>query len=135
MRTWIFVGLVIIGFTAPSAKAFTTTEDLIKNCKVAKTLHDPTSRDTNKPTSTADTFSTTYCDVFFYAFTQGMLKQATSGKPRSEPRMCLPPNSSQEWPLVFLKFMENHPNRLHEEAADTVWDALVEAYPCKPPKK
>ncbi|HEX7158264.1 MAG TPA: Rap1a/Tai family immunity protein [Edaphobacter sp.] len=138
MRPWIFVGLVlaVMAILVPSAQAFTTTEDLIKNCKVAKSLNDPTSRDTNKSTGgVADTFSTTYCNVFFYAFTQGMFKQAASGKPRSQLRMCLPPNSSSEWPLVFLKFMDNHPNRLHEDAADTVWDALVDAYPCKPPKK
>ena len=135
MRPWILAGLLMMAIIVPSARAFTTTEDLIKNCKVAKSLSDTASRDTNKSTSVPDTFSTTYCNVFFYAFTQGMFKEAASGKPRSTPKMCLPANSSSEWPLVFLKYMDNHPNRLHEEAADTVWDAFVEAYPCKAPKK
>ena len=133
MRPWVSAGLLMMLIIVPSAQAFTTTEDLIKNCKVAKSLTDTASP--NRSTNVSDTFSTTYCSVFFYAFTQGMFKEAASGKPRSEPKMCLPPNSSSEWPLVFLKYMDNHPNRLHEEAADTVWDALVEAYPCKAPKK
>lgn len=78
MRPWIF-GLVMMAIIVPSAQAITTTEDLIKNCKVAKSLNDPTSSDSNKPASVPDTFSATYCNVFFYASTQGMFKEAASG--------------------------------------------------------
>jgi hypothetical protein len=32
--------------------------------------------------------------------------------------------------LVYLKYMDAHPEELHEEASVTVWNALTDAYRC-----
>jgi hypothetical protein len=135
MRSWIFICLLMMAVIVPSAQASSTTENLVNHCKMFKSYNDARARDQDKSLTVPEAFAVAYCGTFFYAFAQGVLKEAASGMPRSATGMCMPESSASEWPLVFLKYMDNHPNRLHEEAADTVWDALVEAYPCKRPAK
>lgn len=45
---------------------------------------------------------------------------------------CFPHNSTPgQYARVVIKFLNEHPERLHERASFLVVDALIEAFPCK----
>jgi hypothetical protein len=46
---------------------------------------------------------------------------------------CVPPESVTSWQiqLVVIKYLEDHPEKLHEEAVVGVMDALTKAFPCE----
>lgn len=41
--------------------------------------------------------------------------------------------SGEQMRLIFLKYMREHPERLHESAAPLLFSALADAYPCPRP--
>jgi hypothetical protein len=45
--------------------------------------------------------------------------------------ICLPSGSSgEQYMVIFINYLQAHPERLHEPAARLLLDAIFETYPC-----
>jgi len=45
--------------------------------------------------------------------------------------ICSPPGLTVgQGRMVFIKYAENHPERLHEDYHALIWDSFLEAWPC-----
>lgn len=62
---------------------------------------------------------------------QNMIDAVTK-KPLSKRFVCFPTTGipSAELILVFLKFMDDHPEQLHEDVTTTVYNSINKAYHC-----
>lgn len=57
---------------------------------------------------------------------------AVENKTQSEPPACIPHEVTvAELGRVVVKYMTDHPNRLHEYFGLLVFSAFIEAYPCR----
>ncbi len=49
------------------------------------------------------------------------------------PKICFPTDealSTGQLAKILVKYLENHPERLHENPSRLMWDAFTEAFPC-----
>ena len=111
---------------APDCRAMLKSESLLSYCQVAK--------------KTVWTDNEMIQLQFCNGYTQGIsdaiqLNEAmvdAHGRLLHKQTFCLPDDgiSTTEAALVYLKYMDAHPEELHEEASVTVWNALTDAYRC-----
>ena len=119
----VLFGLLLI---APLTHAQTKTgEQMEENCK--KLAASDTS-----PGGAA--FDAGHCAGFIEGVinTQQFLEVADQNHAKGFPqRFCLPENVTNDQTLkVFLKFLNDHPERLHESAVVLLIESLAQAFPC-----
>jgi hypothetical protein len=121
--------LIVLLFTCVGLHALMTAEELVNRCKVTK----------QKTMSNDDMMDYMYCTGYITGFTQATDQDENTVDMNSKPltrqkTVCLPAGaeiSADELVLVFLKFTDDHPEVLHEDASIVVHNALVKAYSCK----
>lgn len=78
------------------------------------------------PASNADAMASTFC----FGYINGVLDFQSSAR-KDVAYFCLPEGASRMQALrVVVKFLTDHPERLHEHEVNLVIFALREAFPC-----
>lgn len=82
----------------------------------------------------AVTQSLSYENLLDFYWCLGFLEGVTSMHPSTlPPRSCLPEGGTYTQVMqVLVKYLKDHPERLHEDQTVLTVDALVTAFPCKP---
>lgn len=71
------------------------------------------------------------CDLYVGGFVHGVTLAAYASR-HGGPLPCLPQQVyGEEYFRVMKKWVQDHPNRLHEDVPRLVYEAFLEAYPCK----
>ena len=140
MRRTVMVGLVL-GLLSVQARAqrpeAVTGVQLLDHCTAAVRLLEQQSG------TTTEHFEYGFCLAYVLGFGDGMrigsLKtvvntvQTNTTAPTTfgGVGVCAPVDvSGEQLVRVVLKYLQQHPELLHEPAADLVWTALHEAFPC-----
>jgi Rap1a immunity proteins len=72
------------------------------------------------------------CLSYIDGFREGFLVGATMGEVEKPLLLCLPEHvTSGQTARVIIRFLQNHPERLHQPAATLTYEALNKAFPCK----
>ena len=129
---WIFaigiIALFFVGGARPAHAAMLTGLQLREYCGLIK-------RDSSTMTSTEIEHGE-MCLIFITAIEEGY----ELGMPKDKRLICIPtdpvvPNG--ELGLIVFKYLDEHPEELHNDPGYLVLDALHTAFPCKfiPPSK
>jgi hypothetical protein len=115
--------LTVLSLVAPKAFALTAS-DLVESCQVLR----------KDSLSGLDNQRSLWCVGYMQGALDGMLLYQdvlNNDKRPAVKSVCLPEEATnKEIGLVFLKFMDEHPEKLHESAGFTFWSAVSHAYPC-----
>lgn len=78
-----------------------------------------------------DTFASTICTSYLSGYVEG--HEVTVQVSKAQRVFCLPAGgvTGANLGLVVDKWLDEHPQRLHEAALGLVTLALIDAYPCK----
>jgi len=84
----------------------------------------------NSPWTTKKNIDTFSCLSYVKGFVDGSLNLIPALMAGKLP-YCPPASSNvDQWVRVFLKYMDQHPAKLHLEAGNMLMLALIEAFPC-----
>ncbi len=75
-----------------------------------------------------DDFSSGQCLGMLYAI--GYTNYVSSIKYKNKPLFCTPPVQMMKSARIVVKYLKDHPEKLHEEAVGLAVEALSEAFPC-----
>jgi hypothetical protein len=126
----LLVLLTLLGGTlhAPSVRAADSAMEIAGLCDGFRMAHHDTDGNVRGFHSTSDTG---YCWGAFSTIQDvGQIWWPDSPN-RTALWLCLPPDGTTlELVKVFIRYMDEHPNRGHERFGLVVLDSLREAYPC-----
>jgi hypothetical protein len=111
----IFIGLIfllLIGASVNAEEPSGDGKELLRDCETTKNVS-----------------STMWC----YGYLNGILdmQSLTEGNPYL-PTLCTPPEVTMEQARrVVVKYLQNHPEKLHYGEHALTYIALIEAFPCK----
>jgi hypothetical protein len=73
------------------------------------------------------------CHTWIYGFVRGMqISQITATAVNLKPVTCFPRSiTGEQAQLIIMKYLRDHPEDLHHEAAAISGAALIRAFPCK----
>ena len=129
MRTSIFAAILLsLAFCAPAHSQSETGSDLLTKCKdFLNTV------DKSAPYSSA--FAVGFCPGFISGVLSGAEVWEASDTLRkvTHPMAWCRPEQANNGEIirVFVKFLEDHPERLHEPAGLLLLTSLSTAFPCK----
>jgi len=63
-----------------------------------------------------------------YGFDMGMLTESNNDRNAIKKNMCIPKDKNQ-WTTIVKKYLEDHPEKLHEQGASLVISSLATAFP------
>jgi hypothetical protein len=114
------LGIILCFGSVHDVKAFNSGEDLLKFCE-------------KKPNSTGDVGCHLYIKGLVEGFKQGELQRfmsMTGNYFASE--LCIPEGVTfNQLTLIVVKYLKNHPEKLHEHPSDVVLNSVREAFPCR----
>ena len=101
------------------------SESLVSYCQVAK----------KTVMIDAEMIQFQFCNGYIQGISDAMQMQQAEidakGRLIHKQTFCLPDEvTTTELALVYLKYMDGHPEKLHEDAFVTLWNALNDAYRC-----
>ncbi len=136
-RILLLIGALMMLVAPVWSQAGQKAEDLVRVCREAEKVMDGGSL---KGSSRAALYAGTCFGYFAGALATHTLYQrffdemkATPGWEHGEALFCTHNAiNSGEAVKVFLKYMKDHPEKLHENQHMMVLDALTAAFPCKP---
>jgi hypothetical protein len=83
--------------------------------------------------STQEKINGSYCGGFLLGFYESHLIEQENTKPKL---YCMPHDiKTEQLNRIFVKYLEEHPERLREETADLLYASLKNAFPCEKKKK
>jgi len=63
-----------------------------------------------------------------YGFDMGMLTESNNDRNAIKKNMCIPKDKNQ-WTTIVKKYLEDHPEKIHEQGANLVISSLATAFP------
>jgi hypothetical protein len=101
------------------------SESLVSYCQVAK----------KTVMTDAEMIQFQFCNGYIQGISDAMQMQQAEidakGRLIHKQTYCLPDEvTTTELALVYLKYMDGHPEKLHEDSFVTLWNALNDAYRC-----
>ena len=64
-----------------------------------------------------------------YGFDMGTLTESDNDRNATKKTMCIPKDKNQ-WTTIVKKYLEDHPEKLHEQGVSLVISSLATAFPC-----
>jgi hypothetical protein len=132
----VSIVLVLGTFCASAGGAEVTGVELLDHCTTAIRVTEQHSG------STSEYYDGAFCLAYVLGFADGLKMGSVVNTVKSNTRtpttsggnvgVCEPDHVSNEQLIrVVLKYLQQHPESLHEPAGFLVWTALHEAFPCK----
>jgi Rap1a immunity proteins len=126
--TFIAVAILACSIFSSSVRAQTTTgSDIISKCKQAVASAD-------SPSATVNHYEPGFCAGFVAGINETEAMWQASDKDDHRDHLlsfCFPDTSTDGQLLrVFVKYLEDHPEELHESAAFLYLKAMHRAFPC-----
>jgi hypothetical protein len=116
----VVLGLMCGGSAAAQQREGHTGTDLLKDCTVAARV------DTNK--SWAEISQTNKCESYILGFWDADAMHRVRGNPTLK---CMPDGVTLgQGLLVVLKYLQDHPEKLHLDQAVLTTQAFEKAFPC-----
>ena len=113
VRTNLWVLLVVIVVFSGSAQGDLTARDFVSRCQGAVKFSE-------KDTINKD-YDTGYCMGTFFG-----MSSVLNGE-----YICFPQGVTVKQSIrVFLKYMDDHPEKLHLQAPNLIYESLISAFPC-----
>ena len=114
--------LLCITYSVNASSDPSNGSTLLKRCQSAIDL-------TNKLPMDHDIYGSAYC----FGFIQGFSESNTFFSALKNTRFfCIPEQVTLlQKTRVVLKYLTDHPNKLHENESYLVYDALLEGFPCE----
>lgn len=86
----------------------------------------------NQELTNQEKINGSYCGGFLLGFYESHLIEQEMTKPKL---YCIPNDiKTEQLNRIFVKFLEEHPERLSEETAALLYDSLKTAFPCRKSK-
>lgn len=124
----VMVWMWLTVLAAPSTSQAQSTQEMLSFCRAVSA-----SKTTSEGVALPRDFESGVCWGAFAAI-QAVIVRA---RPGEQPFLlvCAPPKSTRlQLIAVFVRYSEDHPNRLHEDFMDVALDSLRQAFPCPRPR-
>jgi len=133
LSIYTFLVLVVWNIGIIQSSYAVSSSDLYKACKISIKLNN----NSNQAATPSEIIKQTMCNYYFLGLVRGAeLQGYLDYKLQNDLyenilRACKPPNVTVEQVVkIFIKYLDNHPEKLHLLPATIVHFSLSEVFPC-----
>ena len=133
LSLYTFLVLMVCNIGVIESSQAISTTDLHKACKISMRFAD----DINQTATPSEMINQTICNYYFLGLLRGAELQGYLDYELQNDlyenilRACKPPSTRVEQVIrIFIKYLDNHPEKLHLLPVTIVHFSLSEAFPC-----